>query len=116
MRTTIARKRKLLRELARHRQTHVPLGYKGIGEYHGGVYECDFVSPYTKSAQNLAADIMLVLQDWCSDEFLRGPGNPEVIALGTTRSCQPTGTSRGYSVLISERNWARLTRQIYFPS
>ena len=79
---TIARKRKLLNELARHRQEHVPAGYRGIGEYHAGAYECDFVSPYTKSAQNLAADIMLVLQDWCADEFLRGPVDPEVIALG----------------------------------
>ena len=75
-------KRERLQELARHRREHVPVGYKGIGEYHAGAYECDFVSPYTKSAQNLDADIMLVLQDWCSDEFLRGPADPEVIALG----------------------------------
>ena len=82
MKMTITRKRKLLKELALHRRAHVPLGYKGIGEYHGEAYECDFVSPYTKSAQNLAADIMLVLQDWCSDEFLRGSVNHEVVALG----------------------------------
>ena len=75
-------KRKRLKELARHRREHVPGGFKGIGEYHAGAHECDFVSPYTKSAQNLDADIMLVLQDWCSDEFLRGPVDPELVTLG----------------------------------
>ena len=64
-------KRERLAALARHRRDNVFPGYRGIGEYHSGAYECDFVSPYTKSAGNLDADIMLVLQDWCSDEFLR---------------------------------------------
>ena len=64
-------KRERLAALARHRRDNVFPGYRGIGEYHSGAYECDFVSPYTKSAGNLNADIMLVLQDWCSDKFLR---------------------------------------------
>ena len=68
--------------IARRRRNNVFPGYMGIGEFHSGVYECDFVSPYSKSAQNLDADIMLVLQDWCSDEFLRKPVNPEVVELG----------------------------------
>ena len=57
-------------ELARHRKENVPHGYHGIGEFACGAYECDFVSPYTKSAQNLDADVMLVLQDWCSVDDL----------------------------------------------
>ena len=75
-------KRKRLTALARHRRANVPSGYRGIGDYHSGVYECEFVSPYTKSAGNLDADIMLVLQDWCSDEFLRKPFNPDLVSLG----------------------------------
>ena len=75
-------KRKPLAALARHRRDNVFPGYRGIGDYHSGAYECDFVSPYTKSAQNLDADVMLVLQDWCSDEFLRKPVDPEVVKLG----------------------------------
>ena len=75
-------KRERLAALARHRRDNVFPGYRGISEYHSGAYECDFVSPYTKSAQNLDADIMLVLQDWCSDEFLRKPVDPEVVKLG----------------------------------
>ena len=65
------RKRKRIAVLARHRRENVFPGYSGIGDYHFGAYECDFVSPYTKSAGNVNADIMLVLQDWCSDEYLR---------------------------------------------
>ena len=82
MRTTMARKRKLLKELAHHRQTHVPHGYKGIGEYHGGAYECDFVSPYTKSAHNLDADIVIILQDWASDCYLRKTVEPNPLLRG----------------------------------
>ena len=75
-------KRECLAVLARHRRDNVFQGYRGISDYHSGAYECDFVSPYTKSAQNLDADIMLVLQDWCSDEFLRKPVDPDVVKLG----------------------------------
>ena len=63
-------KRRRLVELARQRRENVPCGYHGIGEFHCGAYECDFVTPYTKSAQNLDADVMLVLQDWCSVDYL----------------------------------------------
>ncbi len=81
MRRTIS-KRERLAELARHRRDNFPPGYRGIGEYHSGAYECDFVSPYTKSARNLNADIMLVLQDWCGDEFLQKPLNSDLVKLG----------------------------------
>lgn len=57
-------------ELARRRKENVPCGYHGIGEFRCGAYECDFVTPYTKSAQNLDANVMLVLQDWCSVDYL----------------------------------------------
>jgi restriction system protein len=75
-------KRERLAALARHRRDNVFPGYRGIGEYHSGAYECDFVSPYTKSAGNLNADIMLVLQDWCSDEFLQKPVDSNLVTLG----------------------------------
>ena len=103
-------KRERLVELARHRRENVPPGYRGIGEYHSGAYECDFVSPYTKSAQNLDADVMLVLQDWCSDRFLRKPVDSELVSLGhkpqlrTNRklkklldTCLGTGLERTYA-------------------
>ena len=40
--------------LAKLRQRTRYPGYKCIGDYHGGAYECDFVSPYTKKSR--AAD------------------------------------------------------------
>ena len=50
--------------LARLRQATRWPGYKSIADYHHGVYECDFVSPYTKTAGNVDAEVMVLLQDW----------------------------------------------------
>jgi hypothetical protein len=57
--------------LAQKRKTTSWPGYRQIGDFHDGAYECDFVSPYTKSAGNVDADIFVLLQDWSSDEALR---------------------------------------------
>jgi hypothetical protein len=62
-----------LKEFALLRKNSRWPGYKCIGDYHGGVYECEFVSPYTRSACNVDADLMILLQDWSSDEVLSGP-------------------------------------------
>jgi restriction system protein len=82
-------KRARLLELARKRQTCSREGYKnsykGIGDYHGGVYECDFVSPYTKSAGNVDAEVMVFLQDWSSDESLKGDIHQDRVTLGYRR-------------------------------
>jgi restriction system protein len=48
--------------------------YKRLGDYHG--FECAYVSPYSKGAHNLDSDVLILLQDWSSDEVLtrsRGP-------------------------------------------
>jgi hypothetical protein len=71
-----------LLELTRRRQTARWPGYKCIGDYHQGVYECDLVSPYTKSARNVDAELMVLLQDWSSDDVLSGPLLPEGLTLG----------------------------------
>ena len=60
-------------ELARKRQTSRWTGYNCIGDYHAGAYECDFVSPYTRGGCNVDAELMVLLQDWASDDVLRGP-------------------------------------------
>jgi len=73
-----------LLELARLRQNEIPKGYKGIGEYHNGIYECNYVSPYTKSAGNVDADIMFILQDWSSDKSLSQPVEVETVKYGHT--------------------------------
>ena len=61
-----------LLELAHRRQATRWPGYGCIADYHGGAYECGVVSPY-KSAGNLDASLMVLLQDWASDDVLRGP-------------------------------------------
>jgi len=63
------RKQNSLFKLAQKRQLTRWAGYSCIADYHGGAYECDYVSPYTKSASNVDANAMLVLQDWASSEY-----------------------------------------------
>lgn len=43
-------KKKELLKLAKLRQNTKWEGYNNIGDYHDGKFECNFVSPYTKSA------------------------------------------------------------------
>jgi len=85
-----------LLDLARKRQAARWTGYKALAEYHDGAYECDFVSPYTKSARNLDAAVMIMLQDWSSDERLRGELDSDAVAFGYSPS------------LPTNRNLARL--------
>ena len=59
--------------LAKLRQSTVWPGYHSIAEFHNGVYECDHVSPYTKSAGNVDAEVMVLLQDWSGSDALSGP-------------------------------------------
>ena len=56
--------------------------YNALADYHNGVYECNFVSPYTRSAGNTDAELMVMLQDWASDEVLRGEVLEERVRLG----------------------------------
>lgn len=85
-----------LLELARRRQACRWTGYKPLADYHDGAYECDFVSPYTKSAGNVDATAMIVLQDWSSHDRLSAELDAEAVALGHTPS------------LPTNRNLARL--------
>ena len=67
-------KRKALLELAvKRKQTPPPEGSFRIGKYHEGIYECDHVSPYTKGADNVNAEIFVLLQDWGSDDEMSLP-------------------------------------------
>jgi hypothetical protein len=71
-----------LKELALLRKNSRWPGYMCIGDYHGGVYECQFVSPYTRSAGNVDAELMILLQDWSSDAILSGDVLPERCTVG----------------------------------
>ncbi|MEX1042732.1 MAG: hypothetical protein WDZ51_19005 [Pirellulaceae bacterium] len=75
-----------LRKLAKTRKAARWPGYFQVEEFHDGKHECDFVSPYTKSAHNYDADLFLMLQDWSSEKELSGPEIPDQIKLGYTPS------------------------------
>jgi uracil-DNA glycosylase len=75
-------KRRKLRRLAQQRRAAGWVGYNNIGCYHAGAYDCDHVSPYTKSAGNVDAEVFVLLQDWASDAWLSGPLSREVRDLG----------------------------------
>ena len=60
------------------RASNVPDGCFALGHFHAGYYECDFVSPWTISAQNVEANLFIVLQDWCGSKYLARPVRPEV--------------------------------------
>lgn len=65
-------KNEALVHLARQRQSSRLDGYAAVGDFHGGIYECDHVSPWTKSGCNVDAAIMIVGQDWSSSDALGG--------------------------------------------
>lgn len=88
-----------LLQLARHRRSSRWLGYKCIGDYHAGAYECDHVSPYTKSAHNVDASVMVLLQDWASDAWLSGALDQETQRLGYTPAA---GTNIQLKSLLQE--------------
>jgi restriction system protein len=84
--------------LAKERQATRWAGYNCTGDYHSGVYECDHVSPYTKTAGNVDADVMVMLQDWASDKELRRPIDEDARVLGYTRDFP---TNRNLSNLLA---------------
>lgn len=78
-----------LQALARKRAMTRWPPHKCLGDYHGGIYECDFVTPFTKAAGNEEAEILVLLQDWSSDSELSGPIDEDAARCGYTPT-QPT--------------------------
>ncbi|WP_444956953.1 hypothetical protein [Microbulbifer sp. ZKSA002] len=68
--------------MAKERQQVKKEGYKNIGDFHNGIYDCDYVSPYTKSANNIDASVMVLLQDWLGVDKLSGPIIQDAVDLG----------------------------------
>jgi len=57
-------------------------GFACIGDFHAGNYDCLWVSPYTRSANNPHADVVILLQDWASTDWFQQPFDEEVARLG----------------------------------
>lgn len=82
-------KQSRLLELAKVRMVTRWPGYTSIADYHDGIYECDFVSPFTKTAGNSDACVFVLLQDWSSDEELSSGLDDVTVSLGYDPT-QPT--------------------------
>jgi uracil-DNA glycosylase len=80
---TDGQKREALLELAKERQNDCINGYLCLEDIHGGYYECDHVSPFSKSAKNVDAELMILGKDWASSEtLLDRPPDPKRKELG----------------------------------
>ena len=73
-----------LKMLAERRRNDPQIGlsrlYKQVGDFHGGIYDTwGHVSPWSKSACNVESPVMIVAQDWTSEESAkRTPTNFEL--------------------------------------
>jgi len=66
-----AAKKSALLDLARHRRIDTMDGYsRKYSQFGDFDCECDHVVPWTISACNVDADLMLIAQDWASEDFL----------------------------------------------
>lgn len=81
-------KHALLRLLVHKRRSEDFAGYSGkstyakIGDFRDGLYECQHVSPWAKTASNVDAEVMVVGQDWSSSEHLEGTPIAHVVQFG----------------------------------
>jgi hypothetical protein len=112
MLTPTEEKKAKLRDLAGLRKASHWSGYKNIGDFYGGCYECEeHVSPYTNDAGNVDSDIFVMLQDWLSEEDIKPPDpNPEIRSEGYTPSAN---TNRYLQKLLSTHFGGLQIRQIY---
>ncbi|MGF1690894.1 hypothetical protein [Photobacterium kagoshimensis] len=98
-------KRQRLTELAQKRRENTPENVNSIADFYCGAYDTEWVSPYTKSASNLNATVMVLLQDWASSEYLSKAFKPELVALGLDTKLP---TSRQLTALLARHFSLRL--------
>jgi restriction system protein len=65
------------------RQDGYSLDYRRLEEFHDGFYDQHgWVSPWTVSACNVDTDLMIIGQDWASEDFLSKDFDPRMRELG----------------------------------
>lgn len=87
-------------------------GYQYLHEFHSGLYECDHVSPWTRSGSNVDAAVMVIGQDWSSADVLAGEPNREVARDGFDGSFQ---TNRNLDDLLG-RHFRLARTQCYLTN
>jgi hypothetical protein len=66
-------KRTALAQLVEQRRSEEHETYFVLHRFDDGAWDFDHVVPWTKSAQNIDAKLMIIGQDWSSEDFLRNP-------------------------------------------
>lgn len=69
-------KEEALKKIVAKRRSDGLKGYRRLGDYQGGLFDCEFVSPYSKGAHNFDSNVMVMLQDWSSDHALQRSKGP----------------------------------------
>lgn len=74
-----------LAALVTKRRSETNSSYHHLHSFEGGKWDCEHVVPWTKSACNLDASLMIIGQDWASEAFLKDPkyNSPERIKART---------------------------------
>lgn len=67
---TTEQKRKALFQLAKRRKKDCLKPHACLADFHSGFYECKHVSPWSISACNVDAEVMIIGQDWASSDTL----------------------------------------------
>lgn len=82
-------KAEALRLLALRRKADRLPGYDCLSDFHEGAYDAhDYVSPWTISAHDVDARLMVLLQDWSSSESLSAELDSAAVQLGHTPTLQ----------------------------
>jgi uracil-DNA glycosylase len=79
---TSEQKREALLQLAQARQADRWEPYCCLADIHEGYYECNYVSPWTISANDVDTDLMIFGKDWASTDTLKQPPDPERRRIG----------------------------------
>lgn len=62
-----------LADLVAKRRRETQTEYNHLHSFEDGMWDCEHVVPWTKSACNVDAAVMIIGQDWASEKFLREP-------------------------------------------
>jgi uracil-DNA glycosylase len=94
---TSEKKREELLRLAGQRRADRREGYLCLSDVHVGYYECDLVSPWSTSAQNVDAELMILGKDWASSKtVVDQPPDPERRRIGQNLEAPTNRNLREY--------------------
>ena len=83
---TTEQKRKALLQLAKRRNKDRLKPHACLGDFHSGFYECKHVSPWSISAGNVDAEVMIIGKDWASSDTLEKEPDEDRRRLGQNYS------------------------------